>query len=102
MFIGAVNTAITIIGTIYCYRCNGGSNGTSFLERYFVIGWVVTIRYIIIICLPSMIAFGVIGKSIGFLRDKTSEYEVLLFAVLIAGLYWRLGSNIQHVSKHSK
>jgi len=38
---------IAIWGTHYLYRCNGGAAGREFLQRYLVLGWVVSLRYVI-------------------------------------------------------
>jgi len=36
---------LTVIGMMYAFKMNNGNDGTQFAERYFSIGFVVTIRY---------------------------------------------------------
>lgn len=47
-YIGSVGAVImTIAGTVYCYKCNGGKNGTNFLLKYFSIGFVIGVRFFV-------------------------------------------------------
>ena len=47
-YISSAGTVIiTIMGTYYLYRANGGDSGEDFLGRYFSIVWVVSIRLMI-------------------------------------------------------
>ncbi len=96
-----LNIVTTIIGTIYCYYCNGASKGDSFIERYIIIGLVVAIRYLFLVCLPSIIVFILLLETFDFL-NRIPHGDELLFALLVVGFYWKLGVNIKIVSKISK
>lgn len=41
-----LNITVFIIGTCYAYAENGGQSGFDFIQKYIVIGWIVTWRFI--------------------------------------------------------
>src|SRR5690349_5211527 len=41
-----LSVILGVLGTIWIYRQNGGVDGHHFLQRYLVIGWVVSIRWL--------------------------------------------------------
>lgn len=41
------NLALTLAGTVLAYRANGGAAGRQFIERYFPVFWVLTIRFLV-------------------------------------------------------
>ncbi len=43
------NILIAFLGTIYAYKLNGASSGRDFLQRYFSIGFVVALKFAIIV-----------------------------------------------------
>lgn len=45
--LSVLSVLIPITGTIYAYKCNGGSNGKNFASKYFSIGFVVSVRFLI-------------------------------------------------------
>src|SRR6266850_3771401 len=47
--------ALLMTGTVYAYWRNGGGSGVHFLQRYFAIGWVVTVRWLAVVA-PISIA----------------------------------------------
>ncbi|MFP4550478.1 MAG: hypothetical protein ACLFNT_06710, partial [Spirochaetales bacterium] len=38
---------IPVAGTIYAYQRNGGRNGTGFAKKFFSIGFVIGIRFLV-------------------------------------------------------
>ena len=69
-WLGAIwSVLLVVFGTIYIYHQNGGANGQHFLQRYFAVGWVVAIRWIVVIVMVAflyfalMVAFGVSTES---------------------------------------
>lgn len=77
-YIGAIGTfLLTVFGTVYVYRYNGGATGSHFLQRYFSIGWVVAVRWSVIV-MPLLVA-------LLFLLDSpakhTTSYVALFFFV---------------------
>lgn len=54
---GVWSVVLAIFGTIYIYRKNGGASGEHFLQRYFAIGWVVSVRWFVIFIIVSLAVF---------------------------------------------
>ena len=101
-YIGNIGTAlITILGTYYLYRANGGNNGEDFLGLYFSITWVITIRL-----LPLLIIF--IGIAIiinmNFIVDSDKlDIATNLFALLYDfAIYYCSYGYISEISKKVK
>ena len=96
---------LMILGIIYCYRRNGGSEGYDFVLKYMTLGWVIFIR-----CLLFLIPVIIIGSLIAtFLiyRFSSGEFEVLIelglgelaWIVLFYVVYYlRLGKHLSDTS----
>jgi uncharacterized RDD family membrane protein YckC len=90
-FLGIV-TAIG--GVLYAYRQNGGSAGYDLIQKYVVLGWVVTIR-VLLAFIPTAIVLYIIGDMIGLMsRDATGPYDVVIVLLFEIFLYQRLGRHI--------
>jgi hypothetical protein len=104
-------TIIVLSGTVYCYRCNGGPNGTRFLERYFSVCWVVLVRFLPLGVLYAVLVTSVPGIALvvglsHFLGLKGDDPVALLYTAFIAGAfgllvacYWRVGVHIREVAQ---
>ena len=95
----AVTALLTIVGTIYLFHRNGGAGGELFLQRYFVLGWVVSIRWA-----AAFVSLYVIVRLIASILDAwpSEETNVFDFLLISAGevcFYWRLGVHIADVSR---
>jgi len=96
------NVLIVFIGTIAAYNSNGGNNGAQFLERYFSIGFVVAMRFFVI--LIPLLALLVLYYMYYIPDDEetlTSPIEVIPFLVWYAALYWRICVHIKGVKKYN-
>jgi len=88
-----INVIISIVGLIYVYHRNGGSSGYDIIHKYVVLGWVVVIRYFIVIILIGIIFYliaGYFGKS----SNETTLLDIVFIAVASAIYYERLGRHI--------
>lgn len=54
-----VNILFSIIGTLFLYKKNNGSNGYNFLVKYVILSWILGIRSLIIV-VPCYIIYRVI------------------------------------------
>ena len=70
---------ITIIGTYFLYRVNGGNNGEDFLGRYFSITWVMSIRLLPLILVAIIV--GVISINIHSPIDRDMLDSILVFFI---------------------
>lgn len=101
-YLGAVWTLLlAIFGTIYIYRRNGGAEGSHFLQRYFAIGWVVTVRWLVV-TIPVVVAYYGVLVVAGDDLEETYWYEPLLFGLLELAVYWRIGHHVCDLAQRTK
>jgi hypothetical protein len=80
-----------VAGTIYVYRQNGGPNGQYFLQRYLVIGWVVTVRWLAWVMPAGIFCYSMQGD---LEIEQANWHEFLFFGTCEVFLYWRTGHHI--------
>ena len=89
---------IMTVGTLFAFKANGGSLGTDFLGKYFSIGFVVVIRFGVIL-IP--ISAGIFSYSYyAFPEDSditSSSWDTVPVIVWYAALYWRTVIHIRDV-----
>lgn len=94
-----VTLVATVVGTLLAYQANGGAGGSDFAARYFALGWVVGIRLIVLLLLPSLVFFFIFSFVSAFRAaggeqgtgDATAEWMIAMFtAVFEIVYYWRL------------
>ena len=93
--LSALNVFIPIAGTIYAYKRNGGGDGENFASKYFSIGFVVGVRFIIYL-IPLMVLMIVYWVIVFGEQEKltTTFVEVFLFATWHALLYFQIAKHI--------
>ncbi|USH04542.1 hypothetical protein K6Q96_22730 [Grimontia kaedaensis] len=82
---------ITIVGTFFAYKANGGDKGTDFLGRYFSINFVVSLRLLPWL-IPMLVGLGIYYSYAFPLEEDivTTPFEVILFQAWIALIYIRM------------
>jgi len=86
-------TLLTIAGVIYSYVQNGGRTGYDFIQKSIVLGWVLSIRLIVLIIVFAVV-FAFLKSSFGHLDE--SSWENLLCVVVIGVIYYqRLGKHLK-------
>jgi len=86
---------IPIAGTIYAYSCNGGANGEGFASKYFSIGFVVGIRFVVF--LIPIVVLMIIYWLVMFPEQEvfpTTFLEVLVLSSWYALAYFRIAKHI--------
>lgn len=91
---GILSVAFAIGGVIYAYRQNGGRQGFDLIQKYVVLGWVVTVRCVLVF-IPCGIALFLLGDSLGLISDETNGFDVLIIAGFEVILYQRIGRHIR-------
>ena len=91
---------LAVVGTIYIYRQNGGADGQYFLQRYFAIGWVVTLRWILIVTVSTVIFFTLLELA-NVSSEETTWYEFLFVSVFEVIIYQRIGHHVRDVARRS-
>lgn len=94
----AWSVLLAVAGTIYIYHQNGGASGHHFLQRYFAIGWVVSVRWFFLIIPPGIVFYALLKGD----TEDTTWDEFLFFAVAEALLYWRIGHHVGDLANKTK
>ena len=80
-------TIITVIGgTYYVYLQNGGKEGFNLIQKYFVLGWVVSNRFAIVL-IPVVIASIAVPQN--------SSFYLLVGGAIRLIYFQRLGTHIR-------
>jgi hypothetical protein len=98
----AFNILIPIISTIAAFRANGGDSGIKFVERYFSIGFVVSIRFLVWLIPLMVLVIGSSGVIYGFendLPDFPNSIYVIIFSSWYVAMYVRIVKHIGDVAK---
>lgn len=95
---GGLSVIILICGVLYAYFQNGGSDGYDFIHKYVVLGWVVTVRCILIF-IPAIILLFIMGYYLDIFKESNSLFDVIVLAVLESIIYQRIGRHIKDTRK---
>jgi len=90
---GGRSVILAITGVIYAYFCNGGRHGFDLIQKYVILGWVVSVRCIIFFT-PCFFAIYFIGNKLGFVTSEKGWFHTLIFTVFEIVVYWRIGRHI--------
>jgi hypothetical protein len=88
-----MSIAAAVGGTFYVYAKNGGCQGHDFIQKVFVLGWVVAFRCLLVLIPVAVLSF--VGLEFaGMLGEETGWPEVLLLIGFEVFYYQRLGRHI--------
>ena len=92
------NILIPLIGTIFVYRSNGGAIGRDFLGRYFSIGFVVSIRFLVLLVPVSaaLVAYYIYAFP-GEEPIVSTPADILPFTVWYGLLFWRISKHVSDI-----
>ena len=93
----AFSLFVSIFGTIYLYRANGGEKGRDFIHRYIVLGWVVALRFISLF-IPVAIVIYVVGSFFGVSSEQTNGFDVLVIVVFELAFYLYFARHLRELS----
>ena len=87
-----------IVGVPYVYRANGGHSGRDFAVRYLSLGWVTSVRFIVV--LMGCLLFA--GGALAFLGPWDETWDRLLglgMTLWVVLFYWRFGVHMRDVAR---
>ncbi len=94
-FISGVLSVITGVGgVLYAYRENGGRAGYDLIQKYVVLGWVVSFRCLIVL-VPIVIGLYIVGVMFSLIKDTTGWFDTLFLFVAEIFVYQRVGRHIR-------
>ena len=70
------------------------------MQRYFAVGWVVSVRWLAVFS-PVTVAFYGTLTAVGADTDSTQWYEFLCLAIVEAVLYWRIGHHVRDLAQRA-
>lgn len=95
------SVVLAIGGIVYAYHQNGGRTGNDLIQKYVILGWVVTFRFILI-ALPTMFVLTFVGAMIGlFSWHSTGPFGVVCVFAFEVILYQRIGRHIRDTRSRS-
>lgn len=74
-FSSTMNVLIPVAGTMMAFRANGGASGVQFLQRYLSISIVASIRFMVFVIIPLMVAIAILNPESPV---SGSPFEILL------------------------
>lgn len=93
------NVLIVMLGTIFAFKSNGSSNGRDFLGKYFSIGFVIAIRFLVYAIPLLMALFVYYFFTFGEEEEIPTNYiDVIPFLVWYAAMYWRICVHIKQAN----
>lgn len=95
---GVVSLLFTICGIFHVYAQNGGASGFSLIQKSIVLGWVVSIRCLLVF-IPSMIVFYIFAGILGLVSEDTNLLNVFVSAAFYIIYFQRLGEHIKDTTK---
>lgn len=90
-----VATICTLLGGLwYAYLKNGGAEGFDLITKFVVLGWVVTVRFVLVV-VPLMCVFIIVGEATGLVvLDAEGPADAIFLLVLDVVYYQRIGRHI--------
>ena len=87
---GIASVAITIFGVLHLKKRNLGTFGNHFVSKYFCLGWVITVR-MLLLAIPAAVVIFALASIVG--GDDALSPAGALFTIGFEVLfYWWLGS----------
>ena len=99
-----INVVSGIAGAYWLYLKNNADAGNHFLQRYFTVGWVAGIRFIVFLIPVFIVLTGILffTKSEPIFGEFMGFGGVLLSSALMLTFYWYLGKHIADVAEKAK
>lgn len=100
IYLAIIMVPITALGVYYAYRCNGGTNGSNFLQKYLSIGWVVFIRWFVLVMFPAIAIYALIMMAMfTSIQNNTTLFDAIFFNLLYISYFWLFGKHIKGAAK---
>ena len=105
IYVSIITGIITILGSIYVYKCNNGEHGKYFLQRFISLQLVWAIRFFILIVLPVLLIsmpIPALFKHFNIIETFVPEQWFLFYAIVVHVLniiyFWFLGEHMKDIA----
>ncbi len=97
------STLILSLGVLYVYHRNGGAGGQQFLQRCLSLFWVCTVRWFVMLVIPTVIVLEAVVAATEPATDEPvfppmTPTEAVWSVLVVLPLYWRVGVHIRDVA----
>ncbi len=98
--LSVLSVLIAVAGTVYAYRANRGGEGQDFAAKYFGIGFVVAVRFLVF-GIPILVALILYWSyAFGDLETMpTTPLEVTVIAAWSAAIYLRVAKHMRDTAE---
>ncbi|HMO41602.1 MAG TPA: hypothetical protein PKE26_17225 [Kiritimatiellia bacterium] len=84
-----------IAGVLYSFKQNGGRKGHDLIQKFVVIGWIVTVRSTLVL-IPLTFVLMYLGDAMGVVTyESTGWYDVAMMTSFDIIVYQRIGRHIR-------
>lgn len=98
MVSGGLSVIFAIGGVLYAYEQNGRKKGFDLIQKFIVLGWVVSFRFLLVFLAGGIILF-IVWAALGIGETTetiaTSGFDVLVVALVELIFYQRIGRHIR-------
>ena len=94
---GVLSVIFGIGGVLYAYEQNGRKKGFDLIQKFVVLGWVVSFRFLLVL-LSVLIVWVVLGIEETTETRETDGFDVLFIALVQLIFYQRIGRHIRDTS----
>lgn len=98
VYFAIVMGVITVLGTMQMYLINRGSKGRDFLPRLVSLGWVVSIRWVVLVLIPLSLLFGIALELFVGVPEEPGILDLSFFSLLYVWFFWMLGQQFKEVA----
>ena len=90
-----LSVATAVGGILYAYSQNAGANGYDLIQKYVVLGWVVSVR-VFLVAVPVLFVISGLGVAFGLTSFEASG-PLDVFVLFILEVVWcqRIGRHIR-------
>lgn len=89
---------MAVAGTLILYRANGGAEGREFIHRWVVVGWVVAVRFCLMV-VPVAAGLRLLSEHWGWSGDRTGIYDVVSGFVIDLLFYAYFGLHLDDLRR---
>jgi hypothetical protein len=92
----------TVGGTYYCYLVNRNGDNRDFIDRFICIGWVASVRVIILFFIAYFIyilaGYAFAGEAFEQFLETTSYTDVSFTLAMCLYCYWLIAKHIKRIA----
>jgi predicted membrane channel-forming protein YqfA (hemolysin III family) len=89
-----LSVLFAIFGILFAYKQNGKNEGFDLIQKYVVLGWVTSVRFILV-SIPLTVIFSFVSDHLGLSMEETNGLDFAFWIGFESLLYYRIGVHIR-------